>query len=179
MAGFFQDTRYALRLLRRQPAFSLFVILTLAVGIGANSAVFSVVNGVLLKPLPHHQSDRLVSVWGRFDPESGFDFPQFPLSNPEYIEYRDHTRALSGIAAYRATSATVTSAGAEPERVPVALVTAKPVRGARRDARARTQLCRRGRPSRRSASRRVVARVLAIAIRGRSARRRQHRSRER
>ena len=124
MAGFFQDARYALRLLRRQPAFSLFVILTLAVGIGANSAVFSVVNGVLLKPLPHHQSDRLVSVWGRFDPESGFDFPQFPLSNPEYIEYRDHTRVLSGIAAYRATSATVTNAGAEPERVPVALVTA-------------------------------------------------------
>ena len=124
MAGFFQDARYALRLLRRQPAFSVFVILTLAVGIGANSAVFSVVNGVLLKPLPHHQSDRLVSVWGRFDPESGFDFPQFPLSNPEYIEYRDHTRVLSGIAAYRATSATVTNAGAEPERVPVALVTA-------------------------------------------------------
>ena len=124
MNGLYQDARYALRLLRRQPAFSLFVILTLAVGIGANSAVFSVVNGVLLRPLPHYESDRLVAVWGRFDPESGFDFPQFPLSNPEYIEYREHSRALSDIAAYRTSSVTVDAAGAEPERVPIALVTA-------------------------------------------------------
>ncbi len=124
MSGLLQDIRYAFRLLSRQPAFSLFVVVTLAVGIGANSAVFSVVNGVLLKPLPHYQSDRLVAVWGRFDPESGFDFPQFPLSNPEYIEYRDHTRMLSDIAAYRTTSATVIHGGAEPERVPAALVTA-------------------------------------------------------
>ena len=124
MSGLYQDARYALRLLRNQPAFSLFIVLTLAVGIGANSAVFSVVNGVLLKPLPHYQSDKLVAVWGRFDPESGFDFPQFPLSNPEYIEYRDHTRALSDIAAYRTASVTVTNAGAEPERVPAALVSA-------------------------------------------------------
>ena len=124
MNGLYQDARYALRLLRRQPAFSLFVILTLAVGIGANSAVFSVVNGVLLRPLPHYESDRLVAVWGRFDPESGFDFPQFPLSNPEYIEYREHSRALSDIAAYRTSSVTVDAAGAEPERVPIALVSA-------------------------------------------------------
>ena len=63
--------------LRRQPSFSLFVVLTLAIGIGANSAVFSVVNGVVLRPLPFEESDRLVAIWGRFDPESGFDFPQF------------------------------------------------------------------------------------------------------
>ena len=62
MFGIVQDARYALRLLRRQPAFALFVVLTLAVGIGANTAVFSVVNRVLLRPLPYPESDRLVRV---------------------------------------------------------------------------------------------------------------------
>jgi putative ABC transport system permease protein len=124
MTGFVQDARYAMRLLRRQPAHSLFVVLTLAVGIGSNAAVFSVVNGVLLKPLPLADSDRLVAVWGRFDPESGFDFPQFPLSNPEYLEYRDHTRTLAGLAAYGQPSVTVGGPGADPERVPAASVTA-------------------------------------------------------
>ncbi|CAN5872527.1 ABC transporter permease [soil metagenome] len=124
MTGLVHDARYAVRLLRRQPAFTLFVVLTLAVGIGANAAVFSVVNGVLLKPLPLTDSDRLVAVWGRFDPESGFDFPQFPLSNPEYLEYRDHTRTLSGLAAYSLPSITVGGPGADPERVAAAAITA-------------------------------------------------------
>jgi putative ABC transport system permease protein len=124
MTGLFQDARYALRLLVRQPAFSLFVVLTLAIGIGANAAVFSVVNGVLLKPLPFVESDRLVAVWGRFDPESGFDFPQFPLSNPEYLDYRDHTRTLSALAAFGQPTITVGGAEADPERVPGASVTA-------------------------------------------------------
>ncbi len=84
--GWLQDGQYALRLLRRQPGFSLFVVLTMAIGIGANVAVFSVVDGVLLKPLPFAESDRLVAIWGRFDPESGFNFPAFPLSNPEFVD---------------------------------------------------------------------------------------------
>ncbi|MEO7405685.1 MAG: ABC transporter permease, partial [Vicinamibacterales bacterium] len=124
MTGLIQDARHALRLLRRQPAFTVFVVLTLAVGIGANAAVFSVVNGVLLKPLPMADSDRLVAVWGRFDPESGFDFPQFPLSIPEYLEYRDNTRTLSGLAAYSQPSITVGGPGADPERVAAAAITA-------------------------------------------------------
>ncbi|HVH54755.1 MAG TPA: ABC transporter permease, partial [Vicinamibacterales bacterium] len=123
MTGFLQDARYAFRLLRRQPAFALFVVLTLAVGIGANSAVFSVVNGVLLRPLPFEESDRLVAVWGRFDPESGFDFPQFVLSNPEYVDYRNHSRAVGEMAAYQQRSTTVGTPGSDPERVPSAAVT--------------------------------------------------------
>jgi putative ABC transport system permease protein len=119
-----QDVRYAVRTLRRQPAFSLFVILTLAVGIGANVAVFSVVNGVLLKPLPFPASDRLVSVWGRFDPESGFNFPQFALSNPEFVDYRQQSRALEDISAWRRQAITVGGPGADPERVAAAAVTA-------------------------------------------------------
>ena len=93
MFGVVQDTRYALRVLRRQPAFSLFVIFTLAVGIGATTAVFSVVDGVLLRPLPYDDSDRLVRVHGRFDPESGLDFPQFPLSNPDSTTRRTPARS--------------------------------------------------------------------------------------
>lgn len=123
MTGFLQDARYALRLLRRQPAFALFVVLTLAIGIGANSAVFSVVNGVLLRPLPFEDSDRLVAIWGRFDPESGFNFPQFVLSNPEYVDYRNHSRAVGEMAAYQERSTTVGTAGSDPERVPSAAVT--------------------------------------------------------
>ena len=122
MFGLLPDARYALRLLKRQPSFSIFVILTLAIGIGANSAVFSVVNGVVLKPLPFDESDRLVAIWGRFDPESGFDFPQFVLSNPEYIDYRNASRAVSEMAAYSTQSATVGGAGADPDRVPIAAV---------------------------------------------------------
>ncbi len=117
-----QDARYALRSLRRQPAFSLFVVATLAVGIGAIAAVFSVVNGVLLKPLPLVESDRLVAVWGRFDPESGFNFPEFPLSGPEFVDYKRESRALEDVAAWMSLTVTVGGPGAEPERVQAAAV---------------------------------------------------------
>jgi predicted permease len=120
---FIQDARYAFRGLRRQPAFSLFLIATLAVGIGAVAAVFSVVNGVLLKPLPFADSERLVAVWGRFDPESGFNFPQFPLSNPEFIDYKQESRTFEDVAAFGTATITVGGPGAEPERVPAARVT--------------------------------------------------------
>jgi predicted permease len=105
-----QDVRQSLRLMRRAPGFSAVVVLTLALGIGATTAIFSVVDGALLKPLPYPESNRLVSVWSRFLPESGFDFEQFPLSPPEYLDYRAHTRALEGVAAYRGYRASVIQA---------------------------------------------------------------------
>ena len=92
MSGWTQDLRFAMRRLRLEPGYAAFVALTLALGIGANVAVFSVVDGVLLRSLPFYQADRLIGVWGRFLPESGFDFPQFVLSNhsitksPEQIQ---------------------------------------------------------------------------------------------
>jgi len=124
MTSLLQDARYALRLLRRQPAYAIFVVATLAVGIAAVTAVFSVVDGVLLRPLPFDRSEDLVAVRTFFRPESGFDFPDFPISPPEYLDYRNATTALEGVAAYHAAAATIGGPGAEPERVPGTEVTA-------------------------------------------------------
>jgi predicted permease len=123
MFGWFNDFRYALRQIRRQPAHAAFVVLTLAVGIGATTAVFSVVRGVLLRPLPYPESDRLVAVWGRFLPESGFDFPQFSLSVPEYLDYKAATRAMQDVALFQTGSATVGADEGAPERVRLAAMT--------------------------------------------------------
>ena len=119
MDNVLQDVKFALRLFRRQPAYALFVVLTLAIGVGANTAVFSVVNGVLLRPLPFPESDRLVAIWGRFDPESGFDFPQFVLSLPEYVDYRNQSRSYEEMAAWANSSLTVGGDGVEPEVEPL------------------------------------------------------------
>src|SRR5262245_3945377 len=114
-----QDLVYAFRSLRRQPGFTLITVLTLALGIGANTAVFSVVNGVVLRPLGYPEPERLAFVTSQF-PSLGFD--QFWISVPEFIEYRDRNHAFDAIGAYtvnavnlnanpptRPVSATVTS----------------------------------------------------------------------
>jgi putative ABC transport system permease protein len=98
--GLVRNVRHALRVLARAPAFSLTAIITLALGIGAATAMFTIVNSVLLRPLPFADADRVVSVWTRYDASSGYDFPQFTLSGPEFIDYRAQTRALEEVAAY-------------------------------------------------------------------------------
>jgi predicted permease len=123
MSGWIQDLRFALRRLRLEPGYAVFVALTLALGIGANVAVFSVVDGVLLRSLPFYRADRLVGVWGRFVPESGFDFPQFVLSNPEYFDYRMENRTMADVGAYARSTATVGGPGENPERIEAAAAT--------------------------------------------------------
>ncbi|MCZ6916909.1 MAG: ADOP family duplicated permease [Gemmatimonadetes bacterium] len=118
-----QDVRYAVRTLIARPAFALTVIVTLALGIGANAAIFSVVNGVLLNPLPYPDADRLIGVWGRFLPESGFDFPRFSLAPPEYVDYKNDTRTMEAVAAYAAFGATLIDGDGDAERVNSASVT--------------------------------------------------------
>src|SRR5205085_66230 len=115
-----EDVRYAVRLLLKRPGFTLVAILTLALGIGANSAVFSVVNAVLLRPLPYPDAGQLITIWGKL-PAHGLD--QLNASPPEFADYRDRNHALSAIAAYASLGRNLTGAG-EPERVNVTFVTA-------------------------------------------------------
>src|SRR5688500_1858648 len=114
----FRNVRHAVRVLARAPGFSLTAIATLALGIGAATAMFTIVNSVLLRPLPFGDADRVVSVLTRYEPSSGYDFPEFPLSGPEFIDYGAQTRALEEIAAFMRTGATLAldDAGAEPIR---------------------------------------------------------------
>ena len=123
MKGWLQDVRYAWRRLRREPGYALFVTATLTLGIGANVAVFSIVDSVLLHALPYDRSDRLVAIWGRFLPESGFDFPQFPLSNPEYLDYARDNRTMEKVGALEQTNMTIGAAGEDPERTTGSVVT--------------------------------------------------------
>lgn len=119
-----QDLAYALRQLRRAPGFAAITVLTLGVAIGANTSVFSVVDAVLLEPIPYPDSERLVAVWSRYLPPSGFDLPKFPLSGPEFLDYQEATEALESVAAFRTTSATVTGDGLDAERIRVGLYSA-------------------------------------------------------
>ncbi len=118
MNGVRQDLRYAWRGLRQRPGFTLVAVVTLALGIGANTAIFSVVNGVLLRPLPYDHPDRLAMVWGHRTQE-----PLAELSVPEYWELGERTHAFARVGAYADGSATLTGAGA-PERLRVGYMTA-------------------------------------------------------
>jgi predicted permease len=90
--------RYVLRALLKSPAYAAVTILTLALGIGANTAIFSVVNGVMLKPLPYPRSDRLMFITSTF-PNLGFD--RFWVSPPEWVEFKERNRSFQGVGAYR------------------------------------------------------------------------------
>ncbi len=117
MGTLLQDLRHGIRLMLRAPAFSAAAMATLALGIGANTAIFSVVNGVLARPLPYPKGDELVSTWGRFLPESGYEFQYFSISEPEYLDYRRQTRAMEDVAAYQWEQANLSSDGVEPVRI--------------------------------------------------------------
>ncbi|HMC56836.1 MAG TPA: ABC transporter permease [Gemmatimonadaceae bacterium] len=110
---FTQDCRYALRGLRRYPAFTAIAVFTLALGIGANSAIFSVVNGVLLRPLPYREPDRLVRVFTAF---RGQGVEKYGMSQPEFMDYKGLTRVFENAAAYTGAGLTLTGTG-EPETV--------------------------------------------------------------
>src|SRR6185503_6446039 len=100
------DFRLALRLILKNKAFSLGVIATLALGIGANSALFTIVNGVLLAPLAFKEPTRLVWATSRFP-----DSDEQPFSLPEFLDYRASTTSLDDLAAIASTSMTFTGTG--------------------------------------------------------------------
>jgi putative ABC transport system permease protein len=116
-----QDLRFGLRMLMKQPGFTFIAILTLALGIGANTAIFSVVNAVLLRPLPFQEPERVVMVWNKGAAAAGGDHT--PLAVADLFDWRAQSHAFDGIAAFRYDSFTLT--GVEtPESVPGASVTA-------------------------------------------------------
>ena len=105
------DLKYALRTIRRAPGFALAVVLTLALGIGANSAIFSVVHSVLLRPLPYGQPDQLVRLYGRYP-----EFGRTSTSLPDFQDWRAQSHAFQQMAA-RYNAAFVLTGEGEPERV--------------------------------------------------------------
>jgi len=119
-----QDVRYAFRRLRRAPSFAAIVVVTLGIAIGANTAVFSVVDAVLLQPLPYPEPDRLSVIWTRYLPPSGFDIDKFALSGPEALDIRDETRTLESMGMYYTTTRTLTGDEGGAERINVTMVSA-------------------------------------------------------
>lgn len=112
METFWQDLRYAVRTLGKNPGFAAVAVLTLALGIGANTAIFSVVNAILLRPLPFRDPDRLALISERI--------PSVPVIGPTYARYkdfRDQSQSYEGMSATHIATLTMTGE-AEPERVP-------------------------------------------------------------
>ncbi len=113
-----QDLRYALRTLLKNPGFALIAIVTLALGIGANTAIFSVVNGVLLKPLPYREPEQLIRVFERSQAQ-----PRFPMAQGNFQDYREQNTTLPGLALYTRHDMEL-SQGDKPERLAALGVTA-------------------------------------------------------
>jgi putative ABC transport system permease protein len=113
-----QDLRFGARSLRRNPAFAAIAVLTLALGIGANAAIFSVVNAVLLRPLPWNEPDRAVMIWSKW---TAFD--KTWVATGEVVDYRRRAQTLSEVAAWADGQVNLTGDG-DPERVAAASVTA-------------------------------------------------------
>ncbi|MGA7854102.1 MAG: ABC transporter permease [Candidatus Acidiferrales bacterium] len=131
MESLIQDLKYAVRMLVKSPGFTAIAILTLALGIGANTALFSVVNGVLLRPLPYAQPDRLVVL-----SEKSPVFESSSISYPNFLDWQRTNTTFTSIAAYRSDDFNITGSG-EAERVRVGMISAgffeilgvNPVRG--------------------------------------------------
>jgi putative ABC transport system permease protein len=115
----FQDLRYSIRMLRRNPGFTFVAALTLALGIGANTAIFSVVNAVLLRPLPYHDPDRLVTASPYRRATDGYT-----ILSPNFLNWRAQSQSFEQMAAYTTATSDLTGGG-EPERLTAGLVSAE------------------------------------------------------
>jgi predicted permease len=118
MTSFWQDVRYGLRTIAKAPGFAAIVILTLALGIGANTALFSVVNGVLLKPLPFSDFDRIIALF-----ERRVQFERASISYPNFLDWQRENHSFEALAAYRSDDLSLTGRG-ETEKVHADMVSA-------------------------------------------------------
>jgi putative ABC transport system permease protein len=115
LAAFWQDLRYGARMLFKNPGFTLIAVITLSLGIGANSAIFSIVNGVLLREAPYREPRRLVMVWSdRPQLQARTGMTEFPVSSADFTDWRDQNQGFEEIAAFHSQSLNLTGVG-EPE----------------------------------------------------------------
>src|SRR5919197_470644 len=121
MQTLWHDLRYGFRILLKRPGFAAVAVLTLALGVGVNTAIFSVVDAVLLRPLPYPQSDRLVMLWTTMRSQG---IPTSGSALPDYREWRDRCRSFEGLAGFYYSDFNLAGGGAEPERAQGARVTA-------------------------------------------------------
>jgi predicted permease len=119
IANFMQDLRYSLRTLAAKPSFAIVAVLTLALGIGANTAIFSVIHGMFLRPLPYPGGERLVNVYNTY-PKMGVDIAG--TSIPDYLDRKKEAPSLEDLAIYTGQSYNLAESGSTPERLPGQMV---------------------------------------------------------
>jgi predicted permease len=112
LENFLQDLRYAVRILGKSPSFTVVIVLTLALSIGANSAIFSVIDGVLLKPLPYPQAGRIVRVFYR-----SAEYPKFPLNPWDFLDFRARNRSFENFAVYTHADVELSGTGSDPVKL--------------------------------------------------------------
>ncbi|HEY0321334.1 MAG TPA: ABC transporter permease [Pyrinomonadaceae bacterium] len=121
MGNLLQDLRFGARMLLKNPGFTLIAVVTLALGIGANTAIFSVVNAVILRPLPFHQPERLVQVFDNFQKQN---LTRINVSVPEFFDYQRETKSFEKLAAYASFNANLAALdNRAPERLQALAVT--------------------------------------------------------
>ncbi|MBC7924541.1 MAG: ABC transporter permease [Bryobacteraceae bacterium] len=121
ISGFLDDVRFAVRRLCRSPGFAAVSLLTLTLGIGSNTAIFSLICGVLLKPLPYPQAERLIAL---SHTAAGVNISDLRMSPSLYFTYRDENRVFEDLSLWSTSTSSITG-NAEPEEVPVLMVTSR------------------------------------------------------
>src|SRR5688572_14291682 len=118
MNNLIKDLRYGARMLIKNPGFTFIAVLTLALGIGANTAIFSAVNAVLFRTLPYREPERLVQVFQKFRPQQHMD--RMPVAPANFFDWQTEQQSFEAFAAYRLTNLNL-SEDNNPERIRTAL----------------------------------------------------------
>ena len=115
MENMLHDLRYGIRMLLKNPGFTTVAVLALAIGIGANSAIFSVVNSVLLRPLPYQNPEQIVTLW-TVNPSIHIGYDKFRTTVPQFLSYQSNTKVLQNLAAFKSQQLSLENRG-EPEKL--------------------------------------------------------------
>ena len=122
MESLLQDFKYGIRMFARKPGFTMIAVIALALGIGANTAIFSIINAVLLRPLPYSDPSKLVMIWQTI-PANRMGIDRLPPSVAQFIDWRERSKSFQTMTAITSVSMSLTGFG-EPERVNGARVSA-------------------------------------------------------